>query len=804
MKKILLIDDDKDFCKLTYTIARKLNTQISIVNKLRDAIILILRNKFDLIMVDGYLPDGSGVDFVLYLHKKKVESKIAFVSGGYTTSEQYKWLKSEIGVDYVINKPIDPNEMYSIFKSILEPDNKEEIDDLLIDLKKEYDATIYEKLETLENLLNILEKQPTLKNLENFKKEIHKITGTAGSYGYDEVTKSGRECDRKILQRLEEKKPVKPEDIEEYKLTFRKIKLGFQNINFAEKEQDKHLPIAKKHPNLIYKVKKEMLIFSEDVERIQGINNLLKNTVIRYKIFSEKNRFLTSLEKTKCKMIIVSKSFYDDNYNFIFNKRKNEKISIGVLISEIDENWVLENLFKGFDFVISKNDNPLDIREFLQLQLEKTKFQRYRVIVIDNDPITLKYISNVLRELTADVKELSSPESLFTLLPIYTPDLIILDMDFNDPKYSPFNIIKLLKTNIRFSNVSIITTSSNIKEFNIAELLSYGIELNFEKPIVKDKFKAEIINFFHRRNTKEFYSCTNYRTGLLNTFSFQKIFEKMKNNTVREKKVFALGLVEFQNLDIIEQNFGFEIRVRTIEKFAQFLLQNFRSSDLIGHLDDSTFIVVLKDQTAVYLQFILGRFFDDLQTSELYKEIRGYRLGIKAGISEFPKFGKSLNRLIQLSEKALVLAKNEEKSVIKIAEFDDETLINNQEICLVDDDIDLTNMLTYSFSTRGYKVCSFNRGKEFIDEIKKRSGAQLPKLIILDRELPDYDGMDIFKILKEELKVSVPVLFLSSKSTEKDIYNALEAGAVDYVTKPFSLKILLQKTLNLILSTSDV
>jgi diguanylate cyclase (GGDEF)-like protein len=803
MKKILLIDDDKDFCKITYSIVNKFDAEISIVNKLRDAIILILRQKFDLIMIDGYLPDGSGVDFVIYLHKKKIRSKILFVSGGYTTTEQFKWLKSDIGVDFVINKPIAPVEMYSILKSIFNQNKDSKLDELLVDLKKDYDATIFEKLEKLENLLKILNEQKTIKNLEAFRKEIHKITGTAGSYGYEDVTKSGRQCDQDILKRIENKEEIKKEHIDEYVKVIKKFKLGFQNIslvNFEDKSLDKEIKKKRKD----YKTRIEILIFSEDVEIIQSINHSLKESLIRYKVFSEKNRFLSTLEKVRVKIILISKEFYDQNYNLIFNLRKENKTSVGIFVSELENNWMIENLFKGFDFVISKNDEPAYIKEFLQLELEKFKIHRYRVIVVDGDPITLKYISNVLIEIVADVKELATPESLFSLLPIYTPDLIILDLDFNDQKYNPINVIKMLKSNIYFSNVPIITTSSNVKEFNVTELLNLGIELNLEKPIVKDKFKAEINNFFYRRNTKEFYSCTNFRTGLLNSFSFQKIFAKIKNTTIREKKVFALGLVEFQNLDKIEEKYGFAKRIKAVDGFAKLLLNNFRSSDLIGHFDDNILIIVLKDQTAIFLQFVLGRFFDELQTSDIFKEIECIQIGLKAGISEFPKFGKSLNHLISLSEKALVAAKNDEKSVIKIAEFSDEALINNQEICLVDDDVDLTNMLKYSFSTRGYKVCSYNKGKDFIDEIKTRSGLELPKLIILDRELPDYDGMDIFKILKEELKINVPVLFLSSKSTEKDIYRALEAGAVDYVTKPFSLKILLQKTLNLIISTSDV
>ncbi|MBS3904821.1 MAG: response regulator transcription factor [Simkania sp.] len=119
-------------------------------------------------------------------------------------------------------------------------------------------------------------------------------------------------------------------------------------------------------------------------------------------------------------------------------------------------------------------------------------------------------------------------------------------------------------------------------------------------------------------------------------------------------------------------------------------------------------------------------------------------------------------------------------------------------IVIVDDDEDLLRLLTAAFIAKGFEVKTMTTGKEglsFFSDEKKWSGAAL---IILDRMLPDMDGLDILRKFTAKFSHKVPVLILSVLTSEKDVLSGLQKGAVDYIGKPFSLPILMEKALALI------
>lgn len=108
-------------------------------------------------------------------------------------------------------------------------------------------------------------------------------------------------------------------------------------------------------------------------------------------------------------------------------------------------------------------------------------------------------------------------------------------------------------------------------------------------------------------------------------------------------------------------------------------------------------------------------------------------------------------------------------------------------ILVLEDDIELNQSITYAMEKQGYQVFSAYSCKEA--EIFTESNSF--HLAILDVNLPDGDGFQFCKWLKE--KKQVPVLFVSARDLEEDVLNGYELGADDYVTKPFSMKILLKK-----------
>ncbi|MCX6238481.1 MAG: response regulator [Bacteroidia bacterium] len=103
----------------------------------------------------------------------------------------------------------------------------------------------------------------------------------------------------------------------------------------------------------------------------------------------------------------------------------------------------------------------------------------------------------------------------------------------------------------------------------------------------------------------------------------------------------------------------------------------------------------------------------------------------------------------------------------------------NENILIIDDEVQIRRLLEITLSASGYKISEAATGKEGMTMAATRQ----PALIILDLGLPDADGLDILRKLREWYEK--PILILSVRNSEEDIIKALDNGANDYLTKPF-------------------
>ncbi|MDD2533868.1 MAG: response regulator transcription factor, partial [Eubacteriales bacterium] len=107
-------------------------------------------------------------------------------------------------------------------------------------------------------------------------------------------------------------------------------------------------------------------------------------------------------------------------------------------------------------------------------------------------------------------------------------------------------------------------------------------------------------------------------------------------------------------------------------------------------------------------------------------------------------------------------------------------------IVLVEDDAGIAEMIEFNLQNEGYATRSFRDGKSLFNELP-----HLPSiaLFILDLMLPDMDGFEICSRLRRESTLEwVPILMLTARSAESDKVRGLEAGADDYLTKPFGIR----------------
>ena len=113
-----------------------------------------------------------------------------------------------------------------------------------------------------------------------------------------------------------------------------------------------------------------------------------------------------------------------------------------------------------------------------------------------------------------------------------------------------------------------------------------------------------------------------------------------------------------------------------------------------------------------------------------------------------------------------------------------------ETILVVDDEEDILELIRYNLAREGYQVAGAASGEEAV----KTAKALLPDLILLDLLLPGIDGLEVCRTLKGEARTrSIPIIMLTAKGEEADIVAGLELGADDYVTKPFSPRVLLAR-----------
>jgi two-component system phosphate regulon response regulator PhoB len=118
----------------------------------------------------------------------------------------------------------------------------------------------------------------------------------------------------------------------------------------------------------------------------------------------------------------------------------------------------------------------------------------------------------------------------------------------------------------------------------------------------------------------------------------------------------------------------------------------------------------------------------------------------------------------------------------------------HHNILVVDDEEDLLELVRYTLAKEGHSVTCVDTGEKAVDSVRQ----SLPDLIVLDLMLPGIDGLEVCRRLKGDLKTrEVPIIMLTAKSEERDVITGLDGGADDYVTKPFSPRVLLARVKSL-------
>ena len=113
-----------------------------------------------------------------------------------------------------------------------------------------------------------------------------------------------------------------------------------------------------------------------------------------------------------------------------------------------------------------------------------------------------------------------------------------------------------------------------------------------------------------------------------------------------------------------------------------------------------------------------------------------------------------------------------------------------RKIAVIEDDADLLALVKYNLEKEGFAVAGARTGRGVIDLCRR----ERPDLILLDIMLPDSDGLDICKAIRQNSELAhIPIIFLTARASETDRIVGLELGANDYIVKPFFVRELIAR-----------
>lgn len=784
---LLCVDDDNDFLNYLLSLSQDFNIAIDICNTVKAAQNKLSENQYDAFIVDLKLPDGTGFDLVSEI-RKKGEFPIAVISGVYQDEESFRLLKEKYQINYVLTKPIYQHQVTQLLSQISKTvsSKAKSIDEKANELAEYYKKTICDKIDLITNLIEAVKAHPDEFSLTALKNTMHKIAGSAGSYGYLETTKLCRALEYDIDNKLKNSEKIDKEWLLSLNSFLNDVKYSFQinapKIHLHEPERGANsnfrnsVYVLDYDPQFLKLLEKEKDKFKIDLET-------------ELDPYRGKEKLLSP--DFNPRVILLSESFPGSSIRAIEliesiqNKPGYLPAIFGIILNKENLDARVNAIRKKVSYIFLKPVSPIVLLETISKSLEAAYLKDIRVLVLDDDKDVCNYIETSLNEIGIRVKTILNPVNLYTELENYSPHVLLLDILL--PQYDGLELLKTIRSDPAYKNL-IILIITNYKDHKAKEI-AYAEQITdiFYKPLDKSLLQTRIFKLATNLMLSVKIFDEEIRLGL-NTF--QDMIAKL-HDCLRKAKSERNTLALFE-----------------IDNFANLTLQQSKASanklmvsisNLINSMPDreSTGYFIGESRLGILFEnlnpkVVEERMFKLLQAAQMESE---GPLTFTCGLVPISEKFENVQEIVLAAEKGIAEARKKEgSSPLKISLHKDNTEIaEKKRIVLVDPDVDLLKMIKTSLESYDLEVGTFTNGEEALQNIFKHIERHPPALIISERKLPDMEGLEFFNLVKTRFPILIPFYFLTAYSSDQDISEGLKYGVLQYITKPFNMSLLVQR-----------
>ncbi|MDX2096772.1 MAG: response regulator [Leptolyngbyaceae cyanobacterium bins.59] len=300
---------------------------------------------------------------------------------------------------------------------------------------------------------------------------------------------------------------------------------------------------------------------------------------------------------------------------------------------------------------------PLDqVWSMIQETLHLTPLVEIRVLAVDDDPLILSSLQQMLPRWGIQLLTLNQPQNLWKTLESITPDLVILDLQM--PEINGLELCRIVRSDPIWSSLPILFLTSCREPEIVTEIYSAGADDYVAKPFTEPEIVTRIFNRLERNRLLRNLAENDYLTGLANRHRSTQELNRYLNLCQRNHRPFCLALLDLDHFKQMNDQYGHEIGDRILQRVAGILRQQFRDADVVARWGGEEFLIgmygITKNKARERLQMTL-----DLLSQESFTAIapESLHLTFSAGIVEASSDRLELQALYRAADAALYQAK---------------------------------------------------------------------------------------------------------------------------------------------------
>lgn len=432
------------------------------------------------------------------------------------------------------------------------------------------------------------------------------------------------------------------------------------------------------------------------------------------------------------------------------------------------------------------------------LQLVGRGETRAVALAVDDDPVGLQALQDLLRPAGVTLVPCAVPERFWLLLEEHQPDLVLLDVDM--PGISGLDLCRVLRSDPRYQSLPVIFLTAFTDTETLRATFSAGADDFIGKPLHPGELITRVEARLERSRLARRLSDIDPLTGVMNRRRFAEVFRRYQHLALRQSLPLSLAILDLDRFKRINDQFGHAVGDAVLKRLTQFLQGRLRAEDAIGRLGGEEFVVAMagatKADAAGTLQEMVGWFQAD-------PTMAGMAPSFSGGVAEFPVDGDDLESLYRVADRALYQAKAAGRARVLTGRGSSLPIDPSVDVAVVEDDDAIAMLVSRKLKSAGLRVHHFRNGEEACKALLGADPTVTAQVILLDLGLPDIGGREVLRRLQEGgVLLRTTVIIMSAHASDREVQQSLQTGASGYITKPFSPAALLDRVLQAMKQTS--